>query len=189
MPYSSNPLLEKLPYEGYQTNETVIALCASVDKDYSDLATLLQSMTANLTPSTAPNSYLDYLAYLVGFSGAYWDNSWSVGVKRAFITEAHSLWRNKGTEATIRKVLGFHAIQYDMWMQTNLTIPFVIPGLFSKKSLKYYIRLPITYARVSTQWREAERTIKNFSPTVVESKVCYNAFILGYSVLGEPVFY
>lgn len=188
MPYSEQPLLKILPYEGYQDNETVVALCAAMDKEYYDVATLLEGLAANLNPDTAPSTYLDLLAYLVGLSGLYYDIGWNDTVKRAMIKNAYDLWRLKGTQWSIETVLAIQGITYDLWLRKPLTLPFTMPGKFEGSNLKCFIRLPLSSARTSREWVEANRTLKNYKPAVVDGRVCYQGFKLGYSKLGEPLF-
>jgi phage tail P2-like protein len=188
MAYSATPLLDVLPYEGYKSNEIVVGLSAAVNADYYGVATLLQGMPAKLAPSTAPAEYLDYLAYLVGLSGSYWDSQWHVSIKRAMVAAAHTLWRTKGTIGCINQALAIQNIPYELWQTTQLKLPFTMPGTFYSRNLRFFIRLDLAYARTSREWLEAARVLRNYKPATVDGRVCYKGFKLGYSKLGEPLF-
>jgi phage tail P2-like protein len=188
MSYPTNPLISKMPYTGYQDNETAKALCAGVDADYFKVATTLEGMPSQLDPLTANSSYLEYLAYLVGLSDGYWDNAWSEQVKRDSIKNAYLLANTKGTQAAILLALSIQQVTYSLWLQPPLVLPFTMPGTFQGANLRFFIRLGLRYSRTSREWLEAVRALKNYKPAVVDGRVVYEGFKLGYSKLGEPLF-
>lgn len=189
MPYTTEkPLLNILPEAGYKDNALVAALTEPVDRKYSEILALLESMPQKLTSAECPEEMLDYLAYLVGMSGEYWDTSWSAEVKRGFIQNAAMLWRLKGTQRCIETALGIHGITYNLWQSDSIRFPAKLPGTFGVRSLRFYIRLPLSYTRTSYGFLEAQRVLDNYKPVVVKGRVCYEAFKLSYSKLGEPLF-
>lgn len=189
MPYKTNtPLLSILPEQGYQDNPLSAALTAPTDLKYAEVLALLESMSTKLTVDGCPEEMLDYLAYLVGMSGAYWDSTWSASVKRGFICNAAMLWRLKGTQRSIETALNIHGIVYKIWVGNRITLPSKLPTTFGKRTLRFFVRLPLTTGRTSYDYLEANRVLTNYKPVVTDGRVCYEQFKLGYSKMGEPVF-
>ena len=124
----------------------------------------------------------------MGLSDNYWDVQWSTGVKRAMIESAYGLFNTSGTLLAVREVLDIHSIPYDIWVDGSLRVPFTLPGTFGQPKLRYYVRVPLSVSRDGVQWKEAERTIRNYSAAVVNGRVTYKGFKLGYSRLSDPVF-
>lgn len=183
------PLLNHLPERGYQDNETVASLTSYVDAKYKAIIDQLETFYHQLNPDSADEKYLDYLAYLVGLSDSYYDPQWSSDVKRQMIRLSHkTLWAKKGTLECIKAVLDAHNLKYDIWTDGVNVLPFTLPISLGTPRLRFYIRLENTYNRKGKQWLEAERTLMNFCPAVVKGTVSYKAFILGASVIGDPVF-
>lgn len=183
------PVFKRLPYNGYQNNDLVDHISNWVDFRLSQASALLQNFYKEVSPYTAQDSSLDYLAWLVGLSGQYWDRTWSSLVKRQMIRLAHPvLWKQRGTDTVLRTVLDIHEISYNIWTDGNLQLPFVLSGTFGTPKLRFYLRLPITYPRSGPVFREARRTVANFSPALVQKGVCYDRFYLGFSLLGDPLF-
>lgn len=189
MPYRSDkPLLDILPESGYQDNPIAAALTEPVNAKYSEVLALLEAMPDALTAEGCPSYMLDFLAYLVGMSGQYWDVSWSDAVKRAFIEKASLLWRIKGTEKCIRTALDIHELEYSIWLATSIVLKTTLPAKFGSRSLRFFVKLPLKYARTSNQYLEAQRVLNNYKPVVVDGRVCYDGFKLSYSKIGDPVF-
>lgn len=188
MPYPNNPLLSSLPSQGYQDNPTVSFITQWYDKKLVEVANTLETFWQNLIPATCPVGYLDYLAYLCGLSGQYWDTGWTVSVKRVLIEKAHTFWASKGTIGCIKAVLDIHQIPYKIWNRGSLQVPFTLPGIFGVDDLTLYIQLPLAYQRSSPQWKETQRTLYNYGAAVIKSQVVFDAFYVGFSVIGEPIF-
>lgn len=160
-----------------------------MDAGLSAKADQLQNFYKQLDPSTCDASKLDYLAYLNGLSGSYWDTAWSETTKRTLIKNAHSeLWQWRGTKRALSFVLGVHQIKHQVWLDSNSILPFTLPQKLGTYQLRFYIRLPITYVRDGWHWKEAKRTAKNFAPAIVGYQVCHEYFRLGFSKVGEPLF-
>lgn len=186
---AGRPLFNRLPEKGYKDSQPTDAVTVWVDEYLVKTKQLLETFYLSLDPATCPDDQLDYLAYLVGLSGTFWDTRWSPEVKRAFINQSHVyLWRNRGTLACLKKVLDIHNLSYDIWQDGNLTLPFAMSSAFGTAKMRLYIRLPLIYLRGQQEWLEANRTARNFVPAVVKHQVCYEYFALGISRLGEPMF-
>jgi phage tail-like protein len=184
----SRPVFYDLPQKGYQDNPVVDWLTLWYDEKIVQSATTLESFWQNLDPAIAPESYLDYLAFLCGLSGNYWDVKWSVDVKRLLIALAHSLWSSRGTLRAIRQVLDIHSLEYTIWTNGALRLSFTLPATFGKDDLRLWVRMPLKYQRSTPQFKEAQRTLRNYAPAIVKSGVCFNRFYLGFSVLNDPLF-
>lgn len=186
---NNRPIFDALPEKGYQDNAVADALTLWIDTKLSNKAKQLQNFYNNLDPATCPSEMLEYLAFLNGLSGSFWDNSWSDQTKRTFIKEAHStLWRYRGTTKALRFVLDTHKINYELWLDGDLRLTFQMPKQFATSQLRFFIRIPFTVSRDSWQWKEAERTARNFAPAVVGYRVCHELFRVGFSKLGDPMF-
>lgn len=187
--YDSRPVFSRLPERGFKDNAIADALTSWVDEKLTAKADQLQSFYLQLDPNTASEEYLDYLAFLVGLSGSYWDTEWSAQVKTSLIAASHSyLWTNRGTLGVIEFVLKTHGITYDIWQDGISILPFTLPKAFGANRLRFFVRLPLRYARTSQEWREVERTLQCYAPAVVQCKVCYQGFRLGFSKLGDALF-
>lgn len=183
------PVFNRLPAKGYKDNLAVDSLTQWQDQKLTAKADQLQNFYKNLDPDTAPIAYLDYLAYLVGLSGSYWDSNWDPEIKRQFIRIAHPyLWPMRGTMAAIKKVLDTHQLAYSIWEDGESVLPFKMPKAFGSAKLRFYIRLGIQYRRNGQTFTEARRTISNFAPAVTKTGVVYERFYISFSKLGEPMF-
>lgn len=188
--HNGQPVLSRLPQDGYQDNEAVQALTGWVDENLTNKAEQLQNLYIDLTdPSTCKPEWLDFLAWCCGLSGSYWDTEWPIQVKRTLIANSHTvLWSKKGTLECIQFVLNAHGLLHSIWTDGDLVLPFPMPGIFGEAQLRFFVRLPVKYNRKAKEFREVERTIRNFSPAIVDAQVCYDVFRLGISRLGEPMF-
>jgi phage tail P2-like protein len=182
------PVFNRLPLRGYQDNETVDALTVWVDEKLTDTAKLLEGLPGELSPSTCQDKWLDYLGFLVGLSGSYWDIEWSSSVKRAMITEAHRNWGRRGTIDSIRGILDIHGFEYKLWTSSSLRLSFTLPATFGSDNLRLFIRLPLRYQRTSKEFKEAGRTLRNYAPVLIEAKEVFDGFYLGFSKIGDPLF-
>jgi phage tail P2-like protein len=186
--YRGRPVYNRLPLSGYQDNSAVDAITKPIDLKLMSVKGTLEALAEALDPVNCPVGYLDYVAYLNGFSGRYWDALWTNEVKRQLVTDARYIWANRGKAEIVSKVLTIHGITHDVWRTGSLTLPFTLTATFSTPQMLTYIRLPLSYLRASTQWREAERTRKNFLHCGIKTRVVYDKFYLGFSKLGDPLF-
>ena len=186
---NNRPIFDSLPEKGYKDNSVALALTHWVDADLSSKAVQLQNFYKELDPDTCQDSMLEYLAYLNGLSGNYWDNAWNTQVKRKLIKNSHSvLWNFRGTTKALKFVLDTHELTYDLWTDGVSNLSFTMPQKLASPKLRFFIRLPVSYARNGKQWREAQRTARNFAPAIVGYRVCHEYFRLSFSQLGEPMF-
>lgn len=182
------PIYNRLPRQGYGDNTPSDWLTQWADQELSKVADRAQSFYKQVDPTTADSASLDFLGWLVGMSGEYWDATWSDHVKREMIAQAYRLWKIRGTEDSIRRVLEIHGMDHDIWQKSDLRIPFRLPGRFGKPDLRFIVRLPLKYHRAGKEFTEAQRTIRNFAPAVIEAKVAYKGFYLSFSRMGDPLF-
>lgn len=186
--HDDRPVFSQLPQVGYQDNPTVDWLTFWVDQKLVDKANQLQSIYTKLDPATTDAAWLDYLGFLVGLSGNYWDVKWSSTVKRQMITNAHSLWSSRGTLKSIKKVLDIQGLTYSIWTNGSLRLPLTLPSTFGRDDLRVYIRMPLKYQRASLEFKEASRTLRNYAPAIVKSEVVFDLFYLGFSRISDPLF-
>lgn len=187
--YQNNrPVYDRLPRQGYGDNEVADWVTQWADQELSKVTDRAQSFYKQVDPVTADSASLDWLAWLVGMSGDYWDTTWNNAVKRSMISQAYSLWKIRGTEVSIRRVLEIHGYEHDIWQKSDLRLPFRLPGRFGKPDLRFIVRLPLKYHRAGVEFTETLRTVRNFAPAVIEVKVAYQGFYLGFSRLGDPLF-
>ena len=67
-------------------------------------------------PALCPEQYLDYIAYLYGFSGSYWEPTWSPTQKRAFLSNAIYFWNYRGTKGALEKAI--ECLGYEITLKT-----------------------------------------------------------------------
>lgn len=182
------PIYHRLPYKGYRDNPVADFVTEPMDYNIIAIKNLLQQFYSRINPATCSEADMDYVGFLYGFSGGFWDTNWSETVKRSFITNAVLLWRSRGSIASIGSVLAIHNIQHDIFTDGLLLVPFTIPSTLGTPKARVFIRLPLLYLRNSAQWLEAERSRNNWLSATILSKVCYNKFYVGFSVVGEPIF-
>lgn len=183
-----SPVFRRLPEKGYRDNTVTQWIVTPVDEILTGVKTKLEGFYASLNPATCPDDYLDYVGFLMGYSDTYWDTLWSNEVKRQLCVEASSLWHRMGTHDTLQRVLTIHAIIHGIWVDGVLLMPFLMPGTMGTPKARVYVRLPLIYMRTGKKWLEAMRTVRNYTPAPINSKVVYDQFYLGFSVLGEPMF-
>lgn len=186
---SGQPVGKRLPYYGYQDNQVAMALVTWVDEFLSDRKGQLERFYLELHPSTCADSSLDYLGYLCGLSGDFWSTSWDPSVKKSMVLLAYkTLWPLRGTLEVLNTILDVHSIERKIWQQAELVLPFTMARTFGGQGLRVYIRLPLVYPRVGYAWTEAKRALRNYAPACTETKVTYEQFYVGFSVLGEPMY-
>lgn len=185
----SRPIYDRLPENGYQDNDPSDWLTAGPDEYLSAKKNQLENFYLQLSPDTCANASLDYLAFLVGMSGEYWDVTWSSQVKRGFIREASRfLWPKRGTLAALRKVLAIHGLDYYIWQDSGLRFSFKMPGTFGTPRFRIFLQLDLKYNREGREFKEVERTARNWLPACLKQKVQYKKFYMGFSKLGDSMF-
>lgn len=187
--WNDRPIFSRLPEAGYGDNAIAEIMTAWPDAKLMEVKATLEDFYKELDPYTAKADSLSYLAFLVGLSDQFWAEDWTTAVKRAMIAAAPvSLWPFRGTMKALRAVLDIHGLDYEIWRPGVLTLPFPLPGSFGNAGTEFYIRLPLRYQRSSLQWQEAVRSLENFGLFGTRSDVVYQAFYLGFSRVGDPLF-
>lgn len=198
--WAIRPIYHRLPIaEGkYQVHEDDTELepvadwlTAPLDANLIAVKLLLQNFYADyLDPITALEENLDWLAQVVGFTGEYWETSWTETQKRTLIKDSLSfIWQNKGTRVLLEYLLEVFQINGKIYQLGQFLAGRNRAGsALGGDNLEYYLLVPITYLRTSNEWRLAVKINRLYSPVFVDSKVCYGAFFCGFSCAGEPCF-
>jgi hypothetical protein len=122
----------------------------------------------------------------------YYDPKWTVGIKRAMIGAAMTLFRTRGTKACLDLALSIQAVPYTYYNGENLRFSFVFQATtkFGLSSQVVFVMLnaPQVYSRTSSRWVEAARAVRNYTAIAATVQVTYNNFYMGYSLFGEPLF-
>lgn len=185
----SKPYTELLPYRGYQDNPVLIKALTYFDEFVKSQRDFLQSFYLQLHPDTCEDKYLDLLAYLVGFSGEFWDAGWTPEIKRTLITNAHPrIWPERGRLDLIYWLIGVLGLDVLPWSSQPLVLPLKLPSKFGSHAYKVFLRVPFHYSRGMKLWNDVERLRRNYLPATTLSRTVYTTFKLGYSKVGEPVF-
>jgi hypothetical protein len=160
-------------------DELLVKTKASID----DLPRQLNALTCDA-------DWIDFVAYLSGFSGEYWDKSWSMATKRAIASRANWIWSNKGTQAVIEYMIAAVGLTAVIWLGEGFVIGESIIGetTLGEPEYQYFIQVPFLYDRDGAQFRLAEKLNRLYGPIVSDSAVCYDGFYIGFSVVGDPIF-
>lgn len=188
---NTRPVFSRLPQRGYQDNPIADALTDFYDSKLTEVGTAVQSLHTKLDPATAPESYLDWIAYLVGMVPPYYSTSWTVPVKRSIIAAANEIFRNRGTFKGLDNAIKPHNFTYDVFSSNDLRLPFTFDGTntrFGSVTDSVFIRLPLSYTRQGYEFREAKRAIVNYTSIVTPTKACYDRFYIGFSEIDDPIF-
>ncbi|MBW4677766.1 MAG: phage tail protein [Desmonostoc geniculatum HA4340-LM1] len=161
-------------------DEYLMAIKAAVDNFYADY----------LDPATAKAENLDWLAQLCGFTGEYWETSWTEAQKRSLISNAFTfIWESKGTRAVLEFLLLTFGIQGKIYLLGEFLAGRNVAGdALGGESLEYFLLLPLAYLRTSYQWRLAVKFNRLYGLVYVKSTVCYSQFVAGFSIAGDPIF-
>lgn len=182
------PVTLRLPKDGYQNNPDVVALLSQPDGFLTETKALLETLYLKLNGTDTPAAWLDYVAWLLGWSGDYWDTLWSDEVKVALILISNSVWEHLGQVGLLAQILDIHGIEHSLWTETALQMGFAMPAVFTTPKGRLYIRLPLRYLRNGNEFKEARRIRRNYVPCVITSAVVYKHFYVGVSGLGDPMF-
>jgi len=146
--------------------------------------------TSHLNPETADTPNLDWLAQLCGFTGDYWNSTWHEYFKRSLIANSFNfIWPNKGSKILFEWLLYLFGYNARIFQLGEFLVDINIVGdLLGGRPLEYYIVVSLSYLRTSKAWEQIELLNRIYGPVYQESRVCYNAFYLGFSVVGDPVF-
>ena len=78
--------------------------------------TKIDDLPRQLNALTCDADWIDFVAYLSGFSGEYWDKAWSMATKRAIASKANWIWSNKGTKAVLEYILNAVNLSAVIWL-------------------------------------------------------------------------
>lgn len=186
----TRPVFERLPVKGYQDNVIADAVTSYYDEKLVGVGTFIENLHLSLNPDTCPESYLDWLAFMVGMTSPYYDNQWLVPVKRKAVKAANDIFRLRGTLPGIKKALDIHSFEYILYNSNDLILPFTfgVNNVFGKKSDSTRIVMPLKYSRQGYEFTEAQKVADNYSAIVNPISPCYDRFYLGFSVFDDPLF-
>lgn len=183
------PVFNRLPVIGYQDNPIADALTSYYDERLVTVGNLAQDLHLNLNPATCPETYLDWLGFMVGMVQPYYNQGWKVPVKRLAVANANEIFKLRGTLPGINKALGIHGFEYLLFNTTDLKLPFTfgVGNVFGRKSDSTRVLLPLKYARNGYEFKEAQNAANLYSSVVSPLTVCYDKFYIGFSFLGDPL--
>lgn len=187
----TRPVFERLPVNGYQNNAIADAVTSYYDEKLVATGTLVEGLHLRLNPDTCPDTYLEWLAFMVGMVAPYYNNQWSVAVKRKAVKSANDIFRLRGTTPGILKALDIHSFEYSLYTSNDLKLPFVFgnnTSRFGKRSDAARIVLPLKYTRSGYEFTEAQKVADNYSAIVNPVAPCYDRFYIGFSFFDDPVF-
>jgi phage tail P2-like protein len=160
-------------------DELLVKTKASID----DLPRQLNALTCDA-------DWIDFVAYLSGFSGEYWDKAWSMATKRAIASKANWIWSNKGTQEVLEYIIAAVGLSAVIWLADDGT--FDVDNLdeisFGEPQYQYFIQVPFSYDRDGMSFRLAEKINRLYGPIVCDSAVCYDGIYLDYSEFGDAFF-
>lgn len=189
----NQPLTKRLPYEGYQDNDDVLAFTAYWDDLLVNCKTEIESIGEKLNPETTTEDWLDYLAPLYGFVGEYWQSkSWSVPVKRLFLQHSWQIWQSRGTLEILQMIVSWFVPEsnFTIWTpksfiagQTPLNAELGLPRFI------YHIVLFYGSQEFSDDLiRQLNKVNQLFGCSAYcETNVSYDGFYAGVSPLGKSV--
>lgn len=160
-------------------DELLVATKATID----DLPRQLNALTCD-------PEWIDFVAYLSGFSGEYWDKSWNLATKRAIASRANWIWANKGTREVLEYLFNALNLSAAIWINSGFYVDESLLDIdtLSEPQYQYFVTVPLSYDRDGAQFRLAEKINRLFGPIVCDSSVCYDAFYVDFSVVGDPIF-
>jgi hypothetical protein len=185
---AGRPIFNRLPEWGYQDNQAVDALTQWADMRLVEKRDILEQFWRTFVPALCPVERLEYAAYVVGFSGDLWRSSWSEPTKRAVLTVANDLLKARGSLQALQQIIAVLENPAKLWSGSALSLSFPMPGRFGSNAARVYLRMGRLVARESEEWRNAEYVVQQWVAAPVRSRVCYERFYLGLSVLGDPMF-
>lgn len=185
------PVFSRLPVV-YQENEVTDWLIAYWDEYLIQCKDRLDAMPDNLDPLVCPEPWLSYLAYLQGFKPDFWSDAWPTDLKRLLLFFAYrKIWPYKGLVSTINFVFDLFGLL--VGAPKILTGTYFIVGVnkvgdrLGNPVAGYYIVQGNEYARNSPQWLLVDLITDKLSPAWTNKRQVYSRFIIGKSVIGDPL--
>lgn len=181
------PVYKRLPYHGFQDNDPTDWVTSPIDTTLVDISTILQEWYKELHPDTCKVESLEYLAFILGVSED-WDVRWSEAIKRNYLRAVPDIYSHRGTLYAINRVLSILQLSSEVWTDGQLVMSFTLPGTFGTRLMRIYYRVGLDILRNSYQWLQIERVRRNWTPALIDSRLCFRHFYLGFSQFGEPMF-
>lgn len=186
------PIYNSLPavYEAYHGNEVVDDITKYWDEKLIKLKADIDDLPRQLNPLTCDKEYLPLLSYITGFTGSYTILDYPEDVQRKMISRAYDfIWKYKGSEEVLGYILTLLEVPHRIWYGAFLVLGYTrLPHPFSTKSLNAYVLISIGVRRNGVEWNNVRRNVDLYTAAFSEIKIAYDAFYLGYSALGEPLF-
>ena len=130
-----------------------------------------------LDPDTAKPEALDWLAQVNGFTGRYWDYSWSVPIKRQLIRDSQwFLWQKRGTPECLNYLFGVFSLDaktvtVGQWKLGVTPLAARLGG--NPFDLK--VELPPRYTPVTPEYTLINRLIRLYAPAWITVDFVYRA--------------
>lgn len=197
------PIFKRLPQYGWQDQDPPVS--DWVIEPFDAIAMELQSKILSfpddyIDPDTCRADALDWLAQLSGYTGEYWDTTWSEAVKRTLIKDAQStVWNYRGTIYLLQYLINLFGLNQayivvpGSWRVGVTAIGSPIGGQLLVYSIVIGTQDTPGYLRNSAEWRLLQRLIKLFMPcwagtnTLNGSHLHYQRFRVGLSAVGDPI--
>ncbi len=201
---TGKPIHDRLPgeNEGYRKDESWSGYNPTIDppiarwltEPWDGLLIEVKTKTENvyathLNPLTAQPENLDWLAQLCGFTGEYWDVSWSVAVKRQLIAQSLvDIWENKGSRVLLEWLIQLFGLQARIYLLGEFLADINKAGdVLGGEALHYWLLVKLNYLRTSDEWKLLEKLNRLYSPVYCDSAVVYEQFFADFSIAGDPV--
>ncbi|MBW4443074.1 MAG: phage tail protein I [Plectolyngbya sp. WJT66-NPBG17] len=182
------PFTGNLP-EVYQESEVSGWLSGTWDRFLIELKARIDEVALRqLDPDTCDEQWLDYLAALSGFTGDYWDSTWTPATKRVLIRNGlNYLWRLRGTQQVLEFVLQlFLGDRFDVWQETEfLAEVSILDADLGEPEYRYFVRLPL---ELGSEFNLARKLNRLYGAAYCDSDVVYDGFYADFSCCGDPIF-
>ncbi|BBD59512.1 hypothetical protein NIES2109_22990 [Nostoc sp. HK-01] len=172
---SGRPIFSRLP-DVYQDNPVTDWLTIYFDELLVGTKQTVDDLSNQFNPLTCETRWLDYIAPLFGFSGAYWDRGWAEASKRALLSGAYTtIWKNRGTRASLSYVLTSLNIEHSIWEGSTFILGTsqLSIGTLGSGAWKYKILLPRRYSFGGYEFKLTQKIDRLFGNLWCESEVIY----------------
>jgi phage tail P2-like protein len=196
----NRPIFRRLPQYGWQDNEIADAITSAYDQILMELQQEILNFPTNfIDPDTARADALDWLAQLCGYTGEYWDASWTESVKRQLIKDHQMVWANKGTQYLLEYLLNLFGLSdtkirvRGAWRAGVNKPGDAIGGELLHYSVVIGSPTSVGYQRGGAEWRLIDRLRRLYMPAWCDSipegnrYLHYHRFRAGRSAAGDPL--
>lgn len=124
-------------------------------------------------PDLCDPEWLDFLAYLNGWGGDYWDGSWEPTIKRALIKNSDWVWRNQTTPAILPYLFGVFGLQATLkrsrgWILGPTPTGTKFPQTLSGDWKNVKIQVPANYKPSTREYQLVKQITETWKPAWVE---------------------